>query len=595
MKKYLAATFILILFIGFTIYIQSRQIMPIVLNILDPVTVQADLNNNGVIDDGETICIPGTVSFSRANKDKTPEFANELNLSAKEIIALGYMADKFAADTLMSAPVKIKFTGNAKHDCKYAEIYINGQKYSDLLTNSGFSTKNNEFFKEKLTENLQKSSGLNLVIYNIKSGKYHELDCEYGLMSSDYTIIPKKQLPKDALPCKFCHLDKYKASHKMPDKIISTPQEIISAGDIKLILTDYTQNLKPDRLCNTTACSALLNEINNAKKSIDIAVYGMDDIAKLHQALALATARNVKIRMVYDKSFLQNNNYYKETERIVRLAGESRNDYLEDEPSYTNQLMHNKFFIFDNKTVFTGSMNLSATGLSDYNANAIVIINSKEIANLYTTEFEQMLAGNFHNKKIKPDLPRKFILNDTTVEVYFSPYDKTTLHIIPLIDNAKKYIYMPAFLITHNELSKALVKAKQRKVDVKIIIDANSVTTRNTKHQVLRQNNIPLKTENYAGKLHSKSIIIDDEYIITGSMNFSNSGENKNDENLLIIKNTKLAKKYKAYFLYLWSKIPDIYLTRNARAESKDSIGSCEDGIDNDFDGLIDAKDTGCR
>ena len=154
---------------------------------------------------------------------------------------------------------------------------------------------------------------------------------------------------------------------------------------------------------------------------------------------------------------------------------------------------------------------------------------------------------------------------------------------------------MPAFLITHNELSKALVKAKQRKVDVKIIIDANSVTTRNTKHQVLRQNNIPLKTENYAGKLHSKSIIIDDEYIITGSMNFSNSGENKNDENLLIIKNTKLAKKYKAYFLYLWSKIPDIYLTRNARAESKDSIGSCEDGIDNDFDGLIDAKDTGCR
>lgn len=78
-------------------------------------------------------------------------------------------------------------------------------------------------------------------------------------------------------------------------------------------------------------------------------------------------------------------------------------------------------------------------------------------------------------------------------------------------------------------------------------------------------------------------------------MNFSNSGENKNDENLLIIKNTKLAKKYKAYFLYLWSKIPDIYLTRNARAESKDSIGSCEDGIDNDFDGLIDAKDTGCR
>ena len=112
---------------------------------------------------------------------------------------------------------------------------------------------------------------------------------------------------------------------------------------------------------------------------------------------------------------------------------------------------------------------------------------------------------------------------------------------------------------------------------------------------MLRQNKIPVKTENYAGKLHSKSMIIDDKYVITGSMNFSNSGENKNDENVLIIENPKLAKEYKEFFTYLWSKIPDIYLTQNARAESKDSIGSCTDGIDNDFDGLIDAKDPGCR
>ena len=113
--------------------------------------------------------------------------------------------------------------------------------------------------------------------------------------------------------------------------------------------------------------------------------------------------------------------------------------------------------------------------------------------------------------------------------------------------------------------------------------------------KILRENKIPLKTENYAGKLHSKSMIIDDEYIILGSMNFSNSGENKNDENTVVISNAELSKHYKEFFMYLWNKIPDTYLTQNARPESKDSVGSCSDGIDNDFDGLIDSADTSCK
>lgn len=92
-----------------------------------------------------------------------------------------------------------------------------------------------------------------------------------------------------------------------------------------------------------------------------------------------------------------------------------------------------------------------------------------------------------------------------------------------------------------------------------------------------------------------KSIIIDDKYFIAGSMNFSNSGENKNDENMVIVENPALAKKFKEYFLYIWQKIPDIYLKQNARAESPESIGSCNDGVDNDFDGLIDSADPACK
>ena len=48
------------------------------------------------------------------------------------------------------------------------------------------------------------------------------------------------------------------------------------------------------------------------------------------------------------------------------------------------------------------------------------------------------------------------------------------------------------------------------------------------------------------------------------------------------------------FTLFFYQKIPDIWLTKNAASESHDSLGSCFDGIDNDFDGKIDSADSGC-
>ena len=78
-------------------------------------------------------------------------------------------------------------------------------------------------------------------------------------------------------------------------------------------------------------------------------------------------------------------------------------------------------------------------------------------------------------------------------------------------------------------------------------------------------------------------------------MNFSKSGENYNDENLILIKDKNFASAYKQHFLHLWKNIPDKWLYKNPGAESKNSVNSCYDGIDNDYDGKIDAQDTMCR
>jgi phosphatidylserine/phosphatidylglycerophosphate/cardiolipin synthase-like enzyme len=206
-----------------------------------------------------------------------------------------------------------------------------------------------------------------------------------------------------------------------------------------------------------------------------------------------------------------------------------------------------------------------------------------------------MLAGKFHNKKQKLNMNNKFDIQDCTLEIYFSPKDKQSNQIINYISHAEEYIYVPALLITHSKIVTELINAHRRGVDVKIILDANSTSTKHIKYNTLRNSGIPLKMENFAGKLHTKTMIIDDKYLITGSMNFSNSGENYNDENTIIITNDKFAKFYKNFFMYLWTVIPDKYLKYNPPAESKESLGSCFDGVDNNFNGKIDFQEPLCK
>ena len=291
--------------------------------------------------------------------------------------------------------------------------------------------------------------------------------------------------------------------------------------------------------------------------------------------------------MVYDVD-AKNQNIYPDTFKFVSLITSSKSDGgLKD----SNATMHNKFYIFDNKAVITGSANLSHTDMSGFNSNNIIVINSPDVAKIYKTEFEQMFNGNFHSAKI-PTANNKA----NNMQIYFSPQDKSiSSAVLPIIENAKDYIYIPIFVITENRVVEALIKAKQRGVDIRLISDALNASSKYSKIKVLRANGIPVKIENYAGKMHSKTMIADDKYSIIGSMNFSKSGETKNDENTIVLENAEAAKYLKRFFLYQWDRIPDKWLNGYPRAEGWESVGSCSDGIDNDYDGLIDALDTGCQ
>lgn len=592
-KKILTVAFLIFLLTVFIVIIYGYKNKYEVIDILSADKIIIDFNRNGVADNGETVCINEISSFEKEPQNEN-KISKEFKLSYTDKIGLWYLGREYTQKQLLNKKITYRHISE-NNFCKIAQVKIDGTDYGKLLLNSGFGFKNDKIGNvEKFKQNIEISKKLNLVVLNHHSDKYHTLDCEYGKMAHDKIIIPLKQLPKGTRPCHFCHNIKDKKQKLVAKNQITgtSPALKLFGGDIALYKFDYTKQLKPNANCSTDVCKLIVNEINNAKENIDIAIYGYDDIPAITSALSRANKKGVVIRFVYDEVPNNAKTFYSGNYIIKNLSNQSTSDKTSSE---AGKIMHNKFWIFDRQKVITGSMNFSKSGLSGYDVNDVVIINSPEIAKLYESEFEQMLKGKFHNAKLKHNLPNKFILATSEIEVYFSPQDKSSKRIVELINSAKNYIYVPTFLITHKDITEALIKAKKKNIDVKIIIDANSVNTRNTKHKLLRASGVLLKAENYAGKLHSKTMIIDDEYLILGSMNFSNSGENKNDENMLVIKNPNFAKNYKQFFLYLWNIIPDKYLKYSPKAESFDSIGSCNDGVDNNFDGKIDSEDDGCK
>ena len=604
MKERLTSAILTLLFILFGLYLYYINNTQRALNVVTPTIIQIDSNKNNIIDENETYCIPDIQTFSANLTKYSEELSNKIGLSFEQSISIGYLADDFARSTLEGKEVKLELTGDETPECKYAQVFIEDKSYGELLRESGFAIKDNKpVSPDKFSKLKAAAEKLNLVIMNHHSSKYHTLDCKYGRAAHDAVVILLKEVPKDTRPCKFCHVDKHvknpihavkiSGNEEIPN--VPPPPNIVTDGNLQLILTDFTRILKPDRNCSHAVCKEFVKSINSAQTSIDIAAYGWATIPAVNKALEDAQARGLKIRIVYDTNS-HHENYYTETDDFLKKFDNTKSDEIAGNPKLTNMLMHNKFAIFDDKRVYTGSMNFSTTGFSGFNHNSVIIINSAPIAQIYKAEFDKMYEGNFHTLKTKSSNNTNIQTGNSTLSVYFSPQDKGhSTEVAKLIRESKRYIYIPTFLFTHKILKDELIKAHNRGVDVKIIIDATNTHGKHSVFKELRISGIPVKVENYAGKMHAKSIIIDDEYLVIGSANFSNSGENKNDENLLIINNRKLTEVYRDYFKYFWIRIPDKYLKYTIKAESRDSIGSCYDGVDNNFDGKIDNADGNCK
>jgi phosphatidylserine/phosphatidylglycerophosphate/cardiolipin synthase-like enzyme len=321
--------------------------------------------------------------------------------------------------------------------------------------------------------------------------------------------------------------------------------------------------------------------VDGAQTSLDIAIYDLalsQQVATgLVEAFKRAVARGVQVRLVYNVDYdgpLQVPPPSRTEEPLVRSFGVPTKAI-----SGNPDLMHQKFVVRDGAAVWTGSTNWTDDSWTR-EENVIVVVDSKEVADCYSGDFEQLWNGGqvdgtgFNH-------PPELKVGDEMVRPWFCPKGGKHLvyRIAGAIHHAEKRIRVCSPVITAGQVLGTLIDvAADKKVDLAGACDATQM------QEVLRQWQsdaaaswkIPAIKSlaslcSFSGKhstpygpgtvhdyMHAKVTVCDDT-VFVGSYNLSHSGQ-ENAENVLEVESPRLADQFAAYIDAVRARYPDFAL-----------------------------------
>jgi mitochondrial cardiolipin hydrolase len=139
------------------------------------------------------------------------------------------------------------------------------------------------------------------------------------------------------------------------------------------------------------------------------------------------------------------------------------------------------------------------------------------------------------------------------VSCYFSPKRGAADTLIGFIDRCTETIDAAVYCITHDDVSKALIRAHTRGVRVRVITDNLQASNKYSDDELLIESGIPLIRAKQSGCMHNKFIIGDIDAVGTGSFNWTLSADIRNRENFVIIRLRYVVKQYQKEFDEMWS------------------------------------------
>ncbi len=310
----------------------------------------------------------------------------------------------------------------------------------------------------------------------------------------------------------------------------------------------------------------LIAYVDNAQSTIDIAIYNWNNngIPDLGTALNNAANRGVRVRFITDA----------QTATLGMSTLSTSIPTLQSPLGAAYGIMHNKFVVIDAEStdpnrpiVWTGSTNWTLGQLTT-DPNNTVVIQDQSLARAFQLEFQEMWGSsgslpNSMNSKFGPDksdnTPHLFNINGIRVELYFSPTDNVEANIIRALESADQDLQVATMLMTRTTLANALADKHNDGVYTAAILNDNTTTGSQPAWNILSSelpsSRLFLNNQNYI--MHHKYAIVDqsapqsDPLVVTGSHNWSNAANQRNDENTIIIYDEVMAN----LFFQDWVKI----------------------------------------
>jgi phosphatidylserine/phosphatidylglycerophosphate/cardiolipin synthase-like enzyme len=149
----------------------------------------------------------------------------------------------------------------------------------------------------------------------------------------------------------------------------------------------------------------------------------------------------------------------------------------------------------------------------------------------------------------------------------FSPDDNVQDVLIDLINKEQKCIDIAVFSFTNKKIAQALLRAHERGIRIRIIVDQISVHDRFGKIHKLCKGGLKnicvyqstKRKSLFPDRMHNKFIIfgkniLNKTFVWTGSFNFTRSATQANQENVVIVENINIMNKFKKQFKVLLAR-----------------------------------------
>ena len=385
---------------------------------------------------------------------------------------------------------------------------------------------------------------------------------------------------------------------------LDDPEDLARTSNPQLSVFFNSPGFRSGTEVNRKPSEFISERIDNAQVSVHAAVYGFNK-QNIIDALVRAHYRGVDVKLVGDAGEYSRGSHGYGTMEDNKIPVQTGNQF---------HIMHNKFFIIDERFVFSGTGNISRSEFT-FNDNNWIWFDSQPMASLFTEEFDQMFNGRFSAAKEPFDSPNTFDFGDTEVEVWFAPQDDAMGRMLEELGKVHTSIHFSIFAFTKDQVASKFINhhrafqkyneengyadlpVRERPKKVVGVLDRSQLHGNGQYHQGYRlmANGVPMRLDgNYnsripgdyqagGGRMHAKTMFLDagtpDARVITGSFNWSAAATISNDEVLFILRGEEITDQYLNEYNNIWRKGKDLSTSMCRLMKDQEEL-RCDDEVE---------------